>query len=404
MPGPGSASATADSATLTILHVDMDAFFASVEQRDHPEWRGRPVIVGAPPTERGVVSTCSYEARAFGVHSAMPSREAGRLCPNGIFVHPDMDRYLEASAAVFAIFDRYTPVVQGLSCDEAFLDVSGARTLFGDAVTIARRIREDIARELRLTASVGVAPNKFLAKLASDFHKPNGLTVVPTDPEEIARFLAPLPVSRIFGVGKVTEETLRRYGLRTIGDIQRTPLSHLERWLGGNSATFLHELAFGIDDRRVETEGVEKSISRETTFLVDEENRETVRQTLLELAADVAAQVRAAGKWAGTAHLKLRTDDFRTITRQKPFSAAAQDDFTFRDAACELFAAERPARPIRLIGFGVSHLTETKPVVQPDLFGPAPEDARAEKREALSRAMDDLRARFGSSISLGPKP
>ena len=167
-PAPGA---------LRILHVDMDAFFASVEQRDRPELRGRPVIVGAGPHERGVVSTCSYEARKFGVHSAMPSREAFRLCPQGVFVPPDMDRYMEASAKVFAIFDRYTPLVQGLSCDEAFLDVSGAALLFGDAVSIARRIRADIASELRLTASVGVAPNKFLAKLASDLHKPDGLTV-----------------------------------------------------------------------------------------------------------------------------------------------------------------------------------------------------------------------------------
>ena len=186
---------------LPILHVDMDAFFASVEQRDRPEYRGRPVIVGAGPHERGVVSTCSYEARRFGVRSAMPSREAFRRCPQGIFVRPDMERYLAASAAVFAIFDRYTPLVQGLSCDEAFLDVSGAGLLFGDSVSIARRIRADIARELRLTASVGVAPNKFLAKVASDLNKPDGLTVVPEEPDAIRDFLAPLAVGRIFGVG-----------------------------------------------------------------------------------------------------------------------------------------------------------------------------------------------------------
>ncbi|MBQ3811143.1 MAG: DNA polymerase IV, partial [Kiritimatiellae bacterium] len=205
----------------SILHVDMDAFFASVEQRDRPELRGRPVIVGAGPHERGVVSTCSYEARRFGVHSAMPSREAFRLCPQGVFLPPDGARYMAASAKVFGIFDRYTPLVQGLSCDEAFLDVSGAEKLFGDAVSIARRIRADIAGELHLTASVGVATNKFLAKVASDLNKPDGLTVVPEDAEGIRAFLAPLPVGRIFGVGRVTGEALAAAGIRTIGDLQR---------------------------------------------------------------------------------------------------------------------------------------------------------------------------------------
>ncbi|MBQ6103728.1 MAG: DNA polymerase IV, partial [Kiritimatiellae bacterium] len=324
---------------LRILHVDMDAFFASVEQRDRPELRGKPVIVGAGPHVRGVVSTCSYEARKFGVHSAMPSREAFRLCPQGVFVPPDMDRYMEASAKVFAIFDRYTPLVQGLSCDEAFLDVSGASLLFGDPVEIARRIRADIASELSLTASVGVAPNKFLAKLASDLHKPDGLTIVPTDPEDIRAFLAPLPATRIFGVGKVLGETLRAHGVKTIGDIQKTHPSALARWCGPTAAEALHELAFGRDGRTVETEREEKSISREHTFSVDEKDPAAVRALLLDLASDVARQVRAAGKFAATAHLKLRTDDFRTVTRQRPFDRPACDDFAYRDAASALLAA-----------------------------------------------------------------
>ena len=381
--------------SLTILHVDMDAFFASVEQRDRPELRGLPVIVGAGPHERGVVSTCSYEARRFGVHSAMPSREAYRLCPHGVFVPPDMDRYMEASAAVFAIFDRYTPLVQGLSCDEAFLDVSGARRLFGDAVEIARRIRADIASELRLTASVGVAPNKFLAKLASDLHKPDGLTVVPTDPAEIAAFLAPLPAGKIFGVGKTLSEALASHGIRMIGDIQRADETALARWIGGRGAAALRALAFGIDDRTVETEREGKSMSREHTFPVDETDPEAVRATLLDLASDVARQVRAAGLWASTAHFKLRTDDFRTITRQKPFSRPACDDITFREAATDFFAANPAARPVRLVGFGTSGFSNSPPPDRATLFGPDPEDERAEKREALSRALDDVRARFG---------
>ena len=392
-PAPGA---------LRILHVDMDAFFASVEQRDRPELRGRPVIVGAGPHERGVVSTCSYEARKFGVHSAMPSREAFRLCPQGVFVPPDMDRYMEASAKVFAIFDRYTPLVQGLSCDEAFLDVSGAALLFGDAVSIARRIRADIASELRLTASVGVAPNKFLAKLASDLRKPDGLTVVPTDPEEIRAFLAPLPATRIFGVGRVLGETLRAHGVKTIGDIQKTHPSALARWCGPAAAEALHELAFGRDSRSVETEREEKSISREHTFPVDEKDPAAVRALLLELASDVARQVRAAGRFAATAHLKLRTDDFRTITRQRPFERPACDDFAYRDAASALLAANPASRPIRLVGFGVSGFTETPPAAAPSLFGPDPSDERAEKREALSRALDGIRSRLGASVRLGP--
>ena len=380
-----------------ILHVDMDAFFASVEQRDHPEYRGRPLIVGAGPHERGVVSTCSYEARVFGVRSAMPSREAFRRCPQGIFVRPDMARYLEASARVFEIFDRYTPLVQGLSCDEAFLDVSGAGLLFGDSVEIARRIRADIARELRLTASVGVAPNKFLAKVASDLNKPDGLTVVPEERDAIRDFLAPLAVGRIFGVGKVTGEALAAHGIRTIGDLQRADPAALARWIGPRAAGDLRALAFGIDSREVETAREEKSISREHTFPVDEPDRGVVLAKLLELASDVAAQVRAAGRWAATAHLKLRTDDFRTITRQRPFPAPAQDDFSYREAARALFAANPAARPVRLVGFGTSGFADARPEPEPTLFGPAEPDERAAKRESLSRAMDDIRARLGEN-------
>lgn len=388
-----------------ILHVDMDAFFASVEQRDRPELRGKPVIVGAGPHERGVVSTCSYEARRFGVRSAMPSREAFRLCPQGVFVRPDMARYMEASAKVFAIFDRYTPLVQGLSCDEAFLDVSGAEKLFGDSVSIARRIRADIAGELRLTASVGVAPNKFLAKVASDLHKPDGLTVVPDDPDGVRAFLAPLPVGRIFGVGRTTGEALAALGIRTIGDLQRADAAALARRVGPRAASELRALAFGIDSREVETEREEKSISREHTFPEDTTDRALVLGTLLELASDVAAQVRAAGKWAATAHFKLRTDDFRTITRQRPFDAPAQDDFTFREAARALFGANPAARPVRLVGFGTSGFSDSRPEPEPTLFGPAEPDERAAKRESLSRAMDGIRARLGAdAVRLAPPP
>ena len=397
----------------SILHVDMDAFFASIEQRNHPEYRGRPVVVGSPPDARGVVSTCSYEARKYGIHSAMPSRSAYRLCPNAIFVRPDMALYLSVSEQIFSIFERYTPLVQGLSCDEAFLDVSGARLLFGDAVTIAKRIRSDLSKELQLTASVGVAKNLFLAKLASDLRKPNGLTVVPNDPEEIRRFLEPLSVTRIFGVGKTQAEFLRTHGILTIGDLQRTPLTHLQHWFGEHTANGLHALAFGRDTRKVEILREEKSISRETTFLEDTTELSEIRATLLFLADDVARRVRAAKRYAGTAHLKWRTGDFKTRTRQIPFSRAASDTFSYREAALRLMDSllheERGLLkqegclrdPVRLIGFGVSHFCDTPPPAQQDLFASPASDAAVEKREALSHTLDRLRTQFGNSVHLG---
>lgn len=397
----------------SFLHVDMDAFFASVEQRNHPEWKGLPVVVGSPPDARGVVSTCSYEARQYGIHSAMPSRSAYRLCPTAIFVRPDMELYLSVSEQIFSIFERYTPLVQGLSCDEAFLDVSGARLLFGDAVTIARRIQEDISGELQLTASVGVAKNLFLAKLASDLKKPNGLTVVPNDPEEIRHFLEPLSVTRILGVGKTQAEILRTHGIVTIGDLQRTPISYLRHWFGEHTAESLHELAYGRDTRRIELSREEKSISRETTFLEDATELSEIRATLLFLADDVARRVRAAKRYAGTAHLKWRTADFKTRTRQIPFSRAASDTFSYREAALRLMEAllqeERGLLkadgevrdPVRLIGFGVSHFCDTPPPAQQDLFASPAEDAAVEKREALSHTLDRLRSQFGDSVHLG---
>ncbi len=385
-----------------ILHVDMDAFFAAIEQRDRPELRGKPVIVGAGPHERGVVSTCSYEARRFGVHSAMPSREAFRLCPQGVFLPPDMERYGAVSAAVFSIFERYTPLVEGLSCDEAFLDVSGARLLFGDAETIARRIRSDIATELRLTASVGVAPNKFLAKLASDLRKPDALVVVPEGDDAIREFLAPLPATRIFGVGKATARILEAHCIRTIGDIQRADLARLARLVGNAAAAALKDLSFGRDSREVETEREEKSISREHTFDEDVSDRKTVEETLLELASDVARQVRAAGRWAATGKLKLRTDDFRTVTRQIRFGRPCRDDISYRETALALFGESLPARPVRLVGFGVSGFSDSPPPpVQPDLFGPPADSGKEEKRDALFSAVDEARIRFGAALGLG---
>lgn len=391
-----------------ILHIDMDAFFAAVEQREHPEWRGKPVIVGGNPHERGVVSTASYEARKYGVHSAMPTREAYRLCPNGIFTPGNHELYSKVSSQIFDIFYRYTPFVEGLSCDEAFLDVSGSYKLFGSAYEIGEQIRKAIREELQLTASVGVATNKFLAKLASDMNKPDGITVVPTEPREIQRFLAPLPVRSIFGVGGMLAKELNRLGIKTIGDLQHTSLATLEGLLGKSTAEHLHSLAFGIDSREVSLERVEKSISREYTFGEDETDFEVVRQVLLDLALDVGSQLRAANKYASTVKLKLRWSDFRTITRQHTRSIAFCDDFTLREQALALLKEQQLIAPIRLIGIGVSGLTDTPTEENPQmmLFEETSSIENAEqlrKKEKLSKAVDALRNSVldGGDIHLG---
>lgn len=390
-----------------ILHVDMDAFFAAVEQREHPEWRGKPVIVGSGPHERGVVSTASYEARKFGVHSAMPSREAYRLCPHGIFTPGNHRLYSEVSAQIFDIFYRFTPFVEGLSCDEAFLDVYGSFKLFGSAFEIGEKIRKAIREELHLTASVGVATNKFLAKLASDMNKPDGITLVPSEPREIQRFLAPLSVRSIYGVGGTLAKHLNLLGIRTIGDLQNIPLKALVGLLGENTAEHLHMLAFGYDEREVSTDRVEKSISREYTFSEDEENLAEVRSVLLELASDVGAQLRASKKYAITIKLKLRWSDFKTITRQRTLPFSICDDFSIRDAAIDLLSQQKIDAPIRLIGIGVSGFSNesiTKDA-QLTLFDePATERTeQMQKKERLSKTLDKLRSDVldGGDIRLG---
>ncbi len=379
-----------------IVHVDMDAFFASVEQRDHPEWRGKPVIVGAPPDARGVVSTCSYEARKFGVHSAMPSREAARLCPHGIFVRGNHHLYAEVSRQVMAIFDRFTPLVEQVSIDEAYLDVTGAFRLFGDGVAIGTAIRKAIREELRLTASVGVGPNKFIAKLCSELAKPDGLRAAPRGKEELLAFLEPLPVGSLFGVGKVARGRLERFGYRTVGDVQRAPFATLVSLFGRTFAAQLSAFAHGIGSDEIEMEREEKSLSREHTFDTDCSDREVVRQTLHDLADDVGRRLRAAERWATVAKLKLRWADFTTITRQMPFAQAARDDFTLFSYAERLFDAERLVAPVRLVGFGVTGLVTEPGQQELDLFGGGSAGGAAqERKEKLSAAVDALRARLG---------
>lgn len=398
----------------TVIHVDMDAFFASVEQSRHPEWRGKPVIVGSGPHERGVVSTCSYEARKFGVHSAMPSRTAYAKCPHAIFVRPHMDLYEEVSKKAFAAFESFTPYVEGVSIDEAFLDVTGSLHLYGGgdpaqaALRIAQELRTKVRRECGVTCSAGIAPNRLLAKIGSEQNKPDGVTLMPFGAKDIAAFLAPKPIRILWGVGRHVEESLAPYAIRTCGDIQRVPEEQLARILGSRAgAKTLRDYAFGIDESEVAWEPAEeKSVSREHTFDTDESDREAVRATLLRLVAEVGRRFRTEERWANTARIKVRNADFATFTRQVPFDAPARDDMTFREKALELFdEAISPAKtlssPIRLIGFGVTNIQGTPDVGTPSLFEDPAADKR-KKRERLSKAMDELRERGMGFVTRSP--
>lgn len=373
-----------------ILHVDMDAFFASVEEREHPELKGQPVIVGAGPHERGVVATCNYEARKFGVRSAMPSRTAYEKCPHGVFVRPHMKLYAQASREVFAIFDRFTPFVEQVSVDEAFLDVSGSAYLFGGAEALAEKLRKAVREECHLTCSAGVAPNRLLAKIASEERKPDGLFVMPFEPEAIREFLAPKPVGVLWGVGKTTRTQLARYGIVTCGDVQRTDLNVLKGILGEAAGASVHAHAFGIDRTKVAHEPEpELTVSREWTFLEDCSDRETARQKMLELVSEVGERTRREPRWARLVRIKLRDSAFNTITRQAPLNPPARDDIAFRHAMLKLFDREWPvnaARILRLVGFGVGNFTDRP---EEDLFG----DEARRKREKLSETLDALRHR-----------
>lgn len=385
----------------TILHLDMDAFFAAVEVRDHPELRGRPVVVGAPPDRRGVVSTASYEARAFGIRSAMPSRTAFTLCPQAVFLPVRMERYAAVSEQIMQILQRFTPVLEPVSIDEAFLDVAGVSRRWPDPVALATELKRAIRAGTGLTASVGLAVNKFLAKVASDLHKPDGLTIVPPDRDGILAFLRPLPVTRIWGVGRVTAATLEGAGLRTIGQLQGMTDTALVPLLGPSLARHVLALARGEDSRSVGGPETEKSISNEVTFEQDCPDPVRQEQTLLELAEQVGGRLRAAGHLARTAHVKVRFADFRTLTRQVPLRPPTDRDRDLIRAALAILTRERIRTPVRLLGFGVSGwvqdggepATVHQPLLLPEADeAPCPPD---HPRAALDRAVDDIRRRFG---------
>jgi len=347
-----------------ILHLDMDAFYASVEQRDNPALKGWPVIVGAPPTQRGVVAAASYEARKFGVRSAMPSVTAGRLCPAGVFVRPRMEAYQAESREIMAIVQRLAgELIQQVSIDEAYVDVSarcqGATADEGleRAVPLAREIKQAIHAQRGLTATIGIAPNKLLAKLASDFQKPDGLTVI-RESEKVA-FLRPLPVRSLHGVGQVTAENLASAGIHTVGDLQ--DYAGDLRALVGSWGPELKRFAFGADDRPLELGDEVKSVSSENTFLRDTDDRPTLRACLKEQAGDIAKSLARRRLAAHTVQVKVRYGDFRTLTRQMSVEEPITGTREIYRLGCWLLAREKLVnRPLRLLGLGVSGLVEVQ--------------------------------------------
>jgi DNA polymerase-4 len=373
------------SADRTILHVDLDAFFAAVEQRDRPELRGKPVIVGGGgPNDRGVVSTASYEARAFGVHSAMPLRTAGRLCPHGIFLPVDGAKYQAASRDVLAVLRRFTPLVEPISIDEAFLDVTGSRVLFGTGEEIGRRIKSEVKAAVDLTISVGVATTKLVAKIASDLRKPDGLVVVP--PGNEATFLAPLEIRRLWGVGEKSAATLREYGVRTIGDLAALPDDLLVRRFGKHGAA-LAQRARGLDDDPVGGRDAAKSIGHEHTFDVDTSDRELIERTLLAMSEGVAGRLRDSGVRASTITVKIRDTTFRTITRQRTLPDPTDLTEPIFRTALDLARPEVRGLRIRLLGVTASGLGEREQLA---LFG-----ADDPRRRRVTEAADLVRHRFG---------
>ncbi|HAF11078.1 MAG TPA: DNA polymerase IV [Chloroflexi bacterium] len=377
----------------TILHCDLDAFYASVEQRDHPEYRGKPVIVGGGPNERGVVSAASYEARKFGVHSAMPLRQAGKLCPHGIFVPGSFAAYEAASDAVMALFAERTPLVEPISLDEAFLDITGTAHLFGGPEACGRDLKRAVREQVGLVISVGLAPNKLCAKVASDLRKPDGFVVVPRGGE--AAFLAPLPLKRLWGVGPKTQQVLEDLGMRTIGDLANADLALLEAKLGEHGSTIAAR-ANGIDDDRevVADPGDPKSIGHAHTFDRDTLDRAQIESTLLRLSEGVGTRLRKHELRGRTITLQLRVAPFETRTRQRTLTEPTSDDLKIYETARvllrEALAADRDAgrvSPVRLVGVTASGLVGGE---QLDLFTGA-------RVSRLNAALDAVRAKFGDA-------
>lgn len=385
----------------TILHVDMDAFYASVETRDNPSLAGLPVCVGGPSDQRGVIAAASYEARRYGVRSAMPTAEARRLCPELVLLPPDFERYTSASRDIMAIFRSYTPLVEPLSLDEAFLDVAGCERMFGSSSDVGRAIQREILHRTGLPSTVGVAPTKFLAKLASDLAKPQGFRVI--EAAEARDVLDPLPVSRIFGVGPRTAKRLEALGVATIGDLARRPREEVVREFGATGA-WIHDLAHGIDTRRVTPRREEKSHGMERTFPTDVSDCDELRRHLLDFCEEVAFGLRDKGLRGRTVTLKARYSDFTTLTRTKTLDHPTNLGPRIYSTARELLD-RLPIAPLRLVGVQISGLSDVRAPIQESLFGDvdgAPKllrGAQIPTRAKLERAaegLDRLRRKYGA--------
>lgn len=386
-------------ATRAILHVDMDAFYASIEILENPELAGKPVIVGGEAEQRGVVAAASYEVRKYGVHSAMSSYRARQLCPHAVFLPPRMGHYVTFSRRIFAILREYSPLVEPLSIDEAFIDVTGSRALFGRPSEVGRTIKQRIRDEVGLTASVGIAPNKFLAKLASDLEKPDGFVVI--QPKEAATRILGLPVGKLWGVGKVTQAELARAGVHTVRDLLAMPIDQLEG-IVGSYAPRLRQLAQGIDDRLVVVGEESKSIGAETTFTEDIADEEPLRAILDTLCTRVGKRLRKEGYRAHTLQLKARYADFQTVTRAITLPHATASTREVVDTARDLLEQRlgRRGRALRLLGVSASNLVRSAEG-EPELFP----DREREKNERVDHLLDSLQDKFGSErVWRGSRP
>ncbi|MCG7910664.1 MAG: DNA polymerase IV [Candidatus Thiodiazotropha taylori] len=388
-----------------IMHIDLDAFFASIEQRDHPEYQGRPLVVGAKPGRRGVVATCSYEARRYGVRSAMPISEAARrLPPEAVYLRPDINRYGEVSQQIMTALQSLSPVVEKVSVDEAFLDITGMERLIGDPASIGQQAKQLIHDQVGLTASVGIGPNRLIAKLASDYQKPDGLTVVSAD--QVEAFLNPLPLTVLRGLGSKSAPILQRLGLRTVADVRRLSLLELRRQLGNLAGTNIYQQAQGIASNRVDDQSTRKSISKETTFDRDITDPAILRESLHWSAQEVGYVARQEQRKGSLVTLKIRFRGFDTHTRSRNLTTPTSADQEIFNNAWELYRNESwDDQPVRLIGLGISGWdgADDEPERQPDLFGdPAP--VSDERQDRLYQTLDEVSGKFGRhAIRLGSK-
>ena len=372
-----------------IIHIDMDAFFAQVEQRDHPEYKNKPLIVGGP-LNRGVISAASYEARRYGLHSGMPLVRARRLCPDGIFVPVDMEKYLRESSKIRDIFFQFTPLVEVAGCDEGFLDVTGCERLFGDALEIAKKIKGKIYEQTNLTSSAGIGPNKFLAKLASGLGKPNGLTVLENTPEMIEKIRL-LPVSFIWGVGRVTDKTLASFGIKTIGDLAKIPADILKAKFGESMGQFMSDMSNGMDNRDVMPYHEPKSIGREITFSKDLDDLATLKSAILFISQKISTNLYSKGCKGRTLTIKIRYSDFRTITKRMTFKNYTSAIFDiYKSSVILLREIDLVRKKVRLLGISVGSLKK-KSAIESGLF------SEEQSSERLTGAIGKISEKFGDS-------